>query len=259
MSFVEAVSFQPKFGHAADEFERFRPDYPPELYERILREVPPDRRHRALDLGAGTGKVTRELLAHFAEVIAVEPDPLMAAKIREQLPRAVVRVSTAEECALDAVSIDLVTIANALHWMDAERVFANVHSWLQCEGILAVFDRPLPKVSPEIDAIVLGELRGPWKPHRDPRLQRSRNWEEKVRTAPGFQVIAETKFRNFVSMSSEDYAGFWRSTSYGSAYARTVADPESYWLDLESRFRSAASDGMISVDFSPTLILSRKM
>jgi SAM-dependent methyltransferase len=252
------VNFQPKFGHAADEFERFRPDYPPELYERILRDVPSDHRNRAMDLGAGTGKVARQLLAHFAEVIAVEPDPLMAAKIRGQFPRAVVCICTAEECSQEAASVDLVTIANALHWMEAERVFASVHSWLRSGGILAVFDRPLPKTSAEIDAIVLGEFRGPWKPHRDPRLQRSRNWQERVRAAPGFQIVEETKFPNLVSMSPQDYAGFWRSTSYGSAYARTLPDPESYWLQLESRFRAASPDGMIPVDFSPTLILARK-
>jgi SAM-dependent methyltransferase len=250
--------FQPKFGHAADEFQRFRPGYPAALFERILREVPPHRRNCAMDLGAGTGKVTRELLSHFAEVIAVEPDPLMVAKIREQFPRAIIRISTAEECPQAPASVDLVTIANALHWMESERVFANIRSWLRPGGILAVFDRPLPKCSPEIDAIVLGEVRGPWKPHRDPRLKRARNWQQQVRSAPGIEIVEETKFPNLVSMSPEDYVGFWRSTSYGSSYARTLADPESYWHQLESRFRAASSDGMIPVDFSPTLILARK-
>jgi len=57
-------------------------------------------------------------------------------------------------------------------------------------------------------------------------------------------------------MSPADYAGFWRSTSYDSAYACTLVDPEEYWSGLESRF--AAADTMIFADLSPTLILLRK-
>jgi SAM-dependent methyltransferase len=252
-------AFQPKFGHAADEFQRYRPDYPAALYEHILAGVPEQCRGRAMDLGAGTGMVTGHLVAHFREVISVEPDAGMASKIAGRFPQAVIRNVTAEDCAQSPESVDLVTIANALHWMDADRVFTNVHAWLRKGGLVAIFDRPLPKATPEIDAIVLAELRGPWKPHRDPRLKRDRGWENQVRAAPGFRIDEEMKFPNIVAMRPEDYVGFWRSTSYGSAYARTLAEPELYWRDLESRFAAAGAGAMISVDFSPTLILARKL
>jgi SAM-dependent methyltransferase len=252
-------AFQPKFGHAADEFQRYRPDYPAALYEHILAGVPEQCRGRAMDLGAGTGMVTGHLVAHFREVISVEPDAGMASKIAGRFPQAVIRNVTAEDCAQPPESVDLVTIANALHWMDADRVFTNVHAWLRKGGLVAIFDRPLPKATPEIDAIVLAELRGPWKPHRDPRLKRDRGWENQVRAAPGFRIDEEMKFPNIVAMRPEDYVGFWRSTSYGSAYARTLAEPELYWRDLESRFAAAGAGAMISVDFSPTLILARKL
>jgi SAM-dependent methyltransferase len=252
-------AFRPRFGHAAEEFERYRPDYPRELFERILAVVPAEHRERAMDLGAGTGKSTRALILRFHEVIAVEPDPGMAAKLAEEIPRAIVRNATAEACLQAEASVDLVTIANALHWMDASRVFANVHNWLRGEGILAVYDRPLPKATPAIDAIVLAELRGGWKPHRDPRLKRDLTWEKEVRDAPGFELVEETKFSYAVAMSPRDYAGFWRSTSYGSAYARTLAEPEAYWANLESRFATAAAGDMIPVDLSPTLIVARKL
>lgn len=251
-------TFHPRFGHAAEEFQRYRPDYPPELFRRILAAVAAGRCERAIDLGAGTGKSTRALVPHFREVIAVEPDPGMAAKLKEEIPAAVVRTVTAEDGSQPPSSVDLATVGNALHWMDAPRVFSNVHCWLRPNGILAVYDRPLPKSAPAIDTIVLAELRGPWKPHRDPRLKRDRIWENQVRAAPGFELAEETKFSYVVGMSPRDYAGFWRSTSYGSAYARTLADPETYWSDFESRFAAAAADGMISVDLSPTLILMRK-
>jgi SAM-dependent methyltransferase len=120
-----SATFHPRFGHAAEEFQRYRPDYPPELFERILAAVAADRCERAIDLGAGTGKSTGALVPHFREVIAVEPDPGMAAKLKEEIPTAIVRTVTAEDCSQPPSSVDLVTIGNALDWMDAPRVFAT--------------------------------------------------------------------------------------------------------------------------------------
>jgi SAM-dependent methyltransferase len=253
------MPFEPRFGQAADEFQRYRPDYPPALYERILAKVPVRNRQCAIDLGAGTGIVTAHLVAHFRQVIAVEPDAGMAMKIVERLPEIIVLNATAEECVRPDESVDLITIANALHWMDRDRVFASARDWLRPGGILAVFDRPLPKAGAAIDAIAVLELRGPWKSHRDPRLKRDLVWQNQVRAAPGFRIIEEAQFSNVIPMSAADFVGFWRSTSYGSAYARTLAEPERYWANLESRFAAAATGGTISVDFSPTLILSRKI
>ena len=251
--------FQPRFGHAAEEFERYRPEYPRELFERILAVVPASHRERAMDLGAGTGKATRALLPHFREVIAVEPDPGMAAKLKEDLPTVIVRNITAEDFSQPSSTVDLVTIANALHWMDAPRVFANVYSWLRLRAIFAVFDRPLPKTIPAIDALTRAEMRGPWKPYRDDRLGKKYVWEDQIRSAAGFELFEETKFSYVIPMSPADFVGFWRSTSYGSAYARTFADPEPYWSALESRFSEAAASATIPVDLSPTLILSRRI
>ena len=250
--------FQPKFGHAAKEFQRFRPDYPAELYDRILRQVPKAQRLRAMDLGAGTGSVTGHLVAHFREVVAVEPDAGMGTKIAGQFPAVILRTVTAEECRQEPESVDLVTIANALHWMEAEPVFANVRAWLRPGGVLAVFERPLPRTTPAIDALIREEFRGPWKPHRDPRLKRHLAWQEQVRSAAGLPIIEEMKFANVIPMRPQEFAGFWRSTSYGSAYARTLAEPERYWQDLEARFAAAAAGGAIRVDLSPALMLMQK-
>lgn len=251
--------FQPRFGHAAEEFERYRPDYPPELFEHILAVVPSNHRERAMDLGAGTGKATRALLPHFREVIAVEPDPGMAAKLKEDIPAVIVRNVTSEDSSQPPSTVDLVTIANALHWMDAPRVFANVHSWLRPRAIFAVFDRPLPKTIPAIDAITLAEMRGPWKPYRDDRLGKKYVWEDQIRSAAGFELFEETKFSYVIPMSPADFVGFWRSTSYGSAYARSIADPEPYWNALESHFAEITAGEPIPVDLSPILIIARKI
>lgn len=253
------LPFEPKFGYIAEEFQRYRPDYPQALYDHILAAVPEQNRVSAMDLGAGTGIVAAHLAPLFREVIAVEPDQQLAAKIVERCPLAIVRVTTAEECQQPPQSIDLLTIANALHWMDPQVTFTNSRKWLKPDAVLAVFDRPMPQANAAIDAIVRAELRGPWKPFRDSRLLRDLHWQDTVRAAPEFRVVDERKFSNLIPMKPVEYTGFWRSSSYGSAYARTLAHPERYWSGLESRFAAAAKDDMIVVDFSPTLVLARRL
>ncbi len=252
------MPFESRFGNCADAFHHYRPDYPPALYVRIFADIPGDSLKCAMDLGAGTGIVIGHLVPRFRDVIAVEPDGAMVTILVGQFPRVSVRQTTAEECEQPPGTVNLITIANALHWMDAERVFANAHNWLRRAGILAVFDRPLPKASAEIDAITMAEFRGPWKPHRDPRLKRDLTWKDKTRTALGFRVIEEADFPNVLPMSPADYVGFWKSTSYGSAYARTLAKPENYWSALECRLADASRGNPIPVDLSSTLLLLRK-
>src|ERR1700722_8535176 len=86
------MSFESRFGQAADAYQTFRPDYPAEIFQRILAWIPADAdaRNCAIDLGAGTGKASRELVKSFREVIAIEPDPLMVEKLCEAAPGATI-------------------------------------------------------------------------------------------------------------------------------------------------------------------------
>jgi trans-aconitate methyltransferase len=252
------MEFDSQFGSCAEEFHNYRPDYPDALYARMFAEVADDCRQCAMDLGAGTGIVTKHLIPGFREVIAVEPDLAMGTTLLKQLPQVKVYKTTAEECVQDPGSVDLITIANALHWMDFKMVFANAHDWLRPRGVVAVFDRPLPKSSPEIDAITMSEFRGSWKPHRDPRLKGVLTWKDQLRTAHGFVVVFEGQFPHKIPLSPAEFVGFWRSTSYGNAYARTLSEPEKYWNQLQERFSAASAMPTLLVDFTSTLILLRK-
>jgi SAM-dependent methyltransferase len=105
------------FGAAADAYERGRPPYPPEAIGWLL----PEGVSRVLDLGAGTGKLTRQLRGRGLDVVAVEP----SAGMREQLARAVpdvtVLAGTAEDIPLPDGSVDAVLVAQAWHWVDPGR------------------------------------------------------------------------------------------------------------------------------------------
>jgi len=77
---------EPDFGRVLDGYVAFRPAFPAALFEPILAVVPVERRQRAVDLGAGTGNSIFPLLPHFKDLIAVEPDLLMAQELRGRVP-----------------------------------------------------------------------------------------------------------------------------------------------------------------------------
>lgn len=252
------MTFVPRFGEAADAYATFRPEYPEEILQRILAQLPPNRRNTAVDLGAGTGKATHMLAPHFARVIAVEPDRLMVEKLREAAPRAEVRESSAEEFEFPAATADLVNIAQALHWMDTERVLANVVRWLFASGVLAVYGFGLPKAPGSLKGIVHGEFQAHWNTFRDARLRRRDFPQSAVRATAGLRVVEEATLAHTHHLTPAEFAGFWRSTSYGAAYARTLDDVEAYWRGLETHFREAWGEDRIPVDFNPYFLLARK-
>jgi len=257
------LQFEPRFGQAAEAYDTYRPEYPAGVFEFILAHVPPDQRHLAMDLGAGTGRATRNLGDHFSKVIAVEPDPRMAEKIRGLGPHVVVRIATAEDCRQPPGSVDLILIANALHWMDPPLVMKNVARWLRPGGILALIDPPFPRTPDQIRRIVRQEFHERWESFRDPRLgkagnRRERIWQKLIVSTPGLSLIEEKTVASIIPLTPAEFVGFWQSTSYGGAYARSLDDPASYWQELESRFRGAWPQEKIPVDFSPAVLLAKK-
>lgn len=253
------MKFRSLYGQVAGEYVSYRPEYPPEVFDKILEAIPPDRRGLAMDLGAGTGKAALILARHFARLIAVEADPLMAEKLRGAAPNLEVRVSLAEELAQEEASLDLVNIATALRWMDAPRVLSNAALWLRSGGILAAYGYFSPDTPEPARSVMRREFKDHWNPFYDPRLKDRTFEQATIRQARGFRLIADTVIPNVVPLLPQQLTGFCRSTSYGSAYARTLADTENYWSGLESRFREAAGDDKIPTDFSLWFILAQRI
>jgi len=113
------------FDLAADSYERTRPDYP----AAILDPLPIPANATVLDLGAGTGKLTRVLTRRYAHVIAVEPLDGMRAILERVVPEAEAIAGRAEAIPLPDASVDAVFAAQAFHWFtnaDAVREIARV-------------------------------------------------------------------------------------------------------------------------------------
>jgi SAM-dependent methyltransferase len=154
-------------GHAAD-YAKFRPNYPPSLFD-YLASISPEC-ELAWDCATGNGQAAVGLAEHFAKVIATDAS---AQQIESAQPHSSIGywVAPAETSGIDPGSVDLILVAQALHWFDMDRFFTEAKRVSKENGILAVSTYTYVTINPEIDAIVskfYRETTGPyWPPERE--------------------------------------------------------------------------------------------
>jgi ubiquinone/menaquinone biosynthesis C-methylase UbiE len=119
------------FDSVADVYERSRPSYAPDAVAWIAEQLPFGR---VLDLGAGTGKLTRQLVALGVDVVAVEPGDEMRRVFQRVLPGIELHAGGAEAIPLPDGSVDTVTVAQAFHWFDRPAAFGEMHRVLEPGG-----------------------------------------------------------------------------------------------------------------------------
>jgi SAM-dependent methyltransferase len=122
------------FGAAASIYERARPGYPDVAVDWLVPEGDP----RVVDLGAGTGKLTRLLVARGLDVTAVEPSDGMREQLQEALPGVPALAGSAERMPLADQSVDAVLVAQAWHWVDLPRASVEVARVLRPGGRLGL-------------------------------------------------------------------------------------------------------------------------
>jgi SAM-dependent methyltransferase len=123
------VSLHPlaeSFAAVADEYERGRPDYPPAVVGALAAELGLTQEATVLDLAAGTGKLTRALLAGGLNVLAVEPQSALRDVLAQRIGAERVHDGVAEAIPLADASVDAVTVSDAFHWFDHEPALAEI-------------------------------------------------------------------------------------------------------------------------------------
>jgi ubiquinone/menaquinone biosynthesis C-methylase UbiE len=141
------------FDRAAVEYEEARPSYPDELVD--LLPIPRDA--TVLDLGAGTGKLTRVLARRYARVIAVEPLDGMRTILERVVPDAEALAGSAESIPLPDASVDAVFAAQAFHWFATDEAVAEIARVLRPGGVFAdVFNDT--EESPDLPAAYKAKL-----------------------------------------------------------------------------------------------------
>ncbi len=143
--------FKDHFSILAAGYSRYRPDYPVSLF-RYLASLTPGK-ELAWDCATGSGQAAVTLADFFSTVIATNA----SSKQIEQActhPSVEYRIATAEESGLESASVDLITVAQALHWFDIPRFMQEAERVLKPKGIIAVWTYNLFRITPEIDAVV---------------------------------------------------------------------------------------------------------
>ena len=137
------------FGRAVDAYERARPQYAADAVAWIAARL---QLGRILALGAGTGKLTRQLLGVAGSVVAVEPDDDMRSMLERVLPGVEALRGSAEAIPLPSASVDAVTVAQAFHWFELDAALAEMHRVLRPSGGIALLWNEYDW--PELNAIV---------------------------------------------------------------------------------------------------------
>lgn len=133
---ASATYFTDHFATVADHYAAHRPTYPPALFDWLAENSPVTG--LAWDCATGTGQAAGELARRFRNVVATDAS---AAQIAAATPCSGVEYHTApaEQSGLEAGSVDLITVAQALHWFDLDRFYAEVRRVLKPGGLLAVW------------------------------------------------------------------------------------------------------------------------
>ncbi len=126
------------FSSAAEVYERARPDYPQAAIDWLAERLPLEPGLTVVDLAAGTGKLTRQLLPTGATVIAVEPLAEMRAELERAVPSVQALEGVAEAIPLANASADAATVAQGFHWFEVERAARELHRVLRPGGALAL-------------------------------------------------------------------------------------------------------------------------
>jgi ubiquinone/menaquinone biosynthesis C-methylase UbiE len=179
-----------KFAAVADSYERGRPEYAPAAVGAMAAELRLGPGSLVLDLAAGTGKLTKALVAAGIDVIAVEPQAELRKVLTDRVGEHRVIDGLAEEIPMDDDSVDAVTVADGFHWFDQAAALAEIRRVLRPGGGLAVLTT-LPDWSGASWAEELGGLMEEMRPEHP--FFDGPPWQEAVRSIGGWAEPREIR------------------------------------------------------------------
>lgn len=215
------MSFKDHFSAKAAGYAKARPTYPPELFQ-VLASLAPGR-SLAWDAGTGNGQAAVALAAHFERVVATDPS---AAQLAAAVAHPGVTYRQCAERALELAdgSVDIATVAQAVHWFDLKEYYPEVRRVLRPGGLLAMWNYAVCHIDAEIDPLLghfYTETVGPyWPPERKHAETSYRNFEFP------FAELAFPKINLTVRWTAAEFAAYLRTWSSVTRYtAARGADP----------------------------------
>ncbi len=214
------MTFKDYFSKQATDYATFRPTCPRELFDYLGRTAP--SRQFAWDCGTGNGQAAVGLASVFDRVIATDASKKQISNARPH-ERVEYQVAPAENSVIKSDSLDLIMVAQALHWFDLDRFYAEAQRVLKPDGILAASAYNLLHIDPAIDEVVnryYYEVVGPfWPPER--------KLVEQFANLPfPFHEIDSPKFEMTASWNLDHMVGYLRTWSSTQRFiAARGADP----------------------------------
>jgi len=237
--------FHDHFSAVASGYARHRPTYPAALYDWLA--TLPAARRRAWDCGTGSGQAALELAERFDAVVATDASADQLAQVPPHA-RLEVRQAAAEASGLADGSVDLVTVAQAVHWFDLDRFWAEVRRVLAPGGALAVWTYDVFRVSPAVDAVVQRFYRGVVGPYWPPERKVVETGYAELPfpfdeiAVPDFEMAARWDLERVLG-----YLGTWSASKRWSeahggrdAVAQIAADLAAVWQEGVAGERAAS-------------------
>jgi len=201
------------FSTEAAEYVHLRPTYPDELFAFLATVVP--SRAFAWDCATGNGQAATHLAGYFGRVVATDESGEMIAHAPRD-PRIIYRVAEAEDSGLDDRSVDLVTVASAIHWFDLDKFYAEVRRVVKPGGTIAAWTYYTPVFDSEIDAVIqrlIHEVLGPY-------------WDERLHYVVDefhdlpfpFEQIEAPPFQTDMKWSMQDLLAYFETWSSSVKY-----------------------------------------
>ncbi|NKX54513.1 class I SAM-dependent methyltransferase [Arthrobacter mobilis] len=200
-------AFGGSFQTGGEHYDRVRPGYPSDAVDWLLGSAP--GASRAVDVGAGTGKYTAELLSRGLEVVAVDPSADMLAQLTRKFRGVRTVLGTAEHTGLPDASVDVATVAQAWHWVDPLAASTELARILRPGGLLGLVWNQLDVTVPWVHRLSrimhAGDVHRPgFRPQIGPEfigLQRHETrWSDPVTAA---EVMELAKSRSYYLRAGE--------------------------------------------------------
>jgi ubiquinone/menaquinone biosynthesis C-methylase UbiE len=214
------------FEEVAADYERARPAYVEEAVDWALGRLGLGAGSQVLDLAAGTGKLTRQLVARDLAVVAVEPGDEMRAVLQSELPGVEAVAGRAEQIPLRDASVDGITVGQAFHWFETKSAMAEMHRVLRAAGGFALLWNQFNQDDPLLRAV--DELLRP----RDPARRSS--WRDRY-DVQHFGPLQEDAFYEVRPMSPDQLAAWVASTS------RVITAPPEERVEIDHEVRRLAA------------------
>ncbi|MDP8910640.1 MAG: methyltransferase domain-containing protein [Actinomycetota bacterium] len=243
--------FARAFEAAVGAYERGRPGYPADALAWLTAELGLRAGRTVVDLGAGTGKLTRLLVSTAASVLAVEPGDAMRAQLVASVPGATALNGSAEAIPLPAESVDAITVAQAFHWFRPGPAIAEMHRVLRPGGGVAILwntrdDRdPLQR---QVE-MLLASLRAkiPARDEHDPR--------DLLPASGLFSDVRHERFEHVQELDEDTFVERFTSVSFVSA--ALPAERDRIEAELRELVRDVARP--IVIPYGTDVFVSRRL